>query len=88
MAGNMFKLKKITARKRSLRRGHVWWGACMAGGMCVADTTRYCDTVNERAVHIKLECILVCFLLQISTFNTLAMTATFVIYVMVSIQNA
>ena len=45
--------------------GHAWQGgACVAGG-CVwhahspADTTRYGDTVNERAVRILLECILV-----------------------------
>ena len=43
-------------------RGHAWWGACVAGG-CLActppfppDTTIY---VNERAVRILLECILV-----------------------------
>ena len=54
--------------------GHAWWGVCMAGGMhgggvhcrgaCVAcmpppprtDTTA---TVNDRAVRILLECILV-----------------------------
>ena len=55
--------------------GHAWllWGgACMVapgghlGGVCgcsggghVWDTTRYGDTVNERAVRILLECILV-----------------------------
>ena len=33
--------------------GHVWWGVCMA------DTTTYGDTVNERAVRILRECILV-----------------------------
>ena len=33
--------------------GHAWWGACAGGGACVA------DTVNERAVRILLECILV-----------------------------
>ena len=53
-------------------RGHVWQGsmhgrgamcggggACVALGACMADTTRYSDTVYERAVHILLECILV-----------------------------
>ena len=44
------------------------WGACMVarGGVCVVapgrhvwDTTRYGDMVNERAVRILLECILV-----------------------------
>ena len=36
-------------------------GACMvaAGGGHVWDTTRYGDTINERAVRILLECILV-----------------------------
>ena len=34
----------------------VWWGACVAGG-CAWQILR--DTVNERAVHILLECILV-----------------------------
>ena len=41
-------------------------GACIAGGHawharppCPADTTRYGDTVNERAVRILLECIIV-----------------------------
>ena len=37
-------------------------GVCMValGGGRVWDTTRYRDTVNERAVRILLECILVC----------------------------
>ena len=51
--------------------GHVWllWGGmhgCSKGGACVVaprgrawDTTRYGDTVNEQAVRILLECILV-----------------------------
>ena len=39
--------------------GHVW-----RGGACVADTTRYDDTVNEPAVRILLECILVTLLLD------------------------
>ena len=36
-------------------------GACVVapGGVCAWDTTRYGDTVNERAVRILLECILV-----------------------------
>ena len=53
--------------------GHAWLlgGVCMValGGACVValrghawDTTRYGDTVNERAVRILLECILVIFL--------------------------
>ena len=46
-------------------KGHVWQrrGMCGEGGMakegCVWDTTRYGDTINERAVRILLECILV-----------------------------
>ena len=37
---------------------------CMAKGVCgkgahALDTTRYGDTINERAVRILLECILV-----------------------------
>ena len=59
------------------QRGHVWQGACMAeGGMhgegvylvgvCMVGGHAWQilrDTVNERAVHILLECILVlvCF---------------------------
>ena len=39
-------------------------GACVVapGGGHAWDTTRYGDTVNERAVRILLECILVIFL--------------------------
>ena len=37
-------------------RWHVWQGACMAGGD-VWQILR--DTVNEQAVRIPLECILV-----------------------------
>ena len=55
-------------------RGHVWWGCAWQGGVCgggpawqgvcmvgacMADTMRYGDMVNERAVRILLECILV-----------------------------
>ena len=44
-------------------RGHVWLlpGGCawlLLGG-CAWDTMRYGDTINERAVRILLECILV-----------------------------
>ena len=60
-------------------RGCVWWGACVAGGMhgggaaCYAhpppaNTMRYSDTVNERAVHILLECILVNNIFHIKHF--------------------
>ena len=37
-------------------RGHAW---LLWGGGHAWDTTRYGDTVNERAVRILLECILV-----------------------------
>ena len=43
-------------------RGHVWLlrvGVHFALGGHVWDTTRYGDTINERAVRILLECILV-----------------------------
>ena len=45
--------------------GHAWllWGGmhgCFQGG-CAWDMTRYGDTINERAVRILLECILVSF---------------------------
>ena len=47
--------------------GHVWllWGGCMVapGGGHARDMTRYGDMVNERAVYILLECILVCFVI-------------------------
>ena len=41
--------------------GHVWQrgGLCMANGGHAWDTTTYGDTINERAVRILLECILV-----------------------------
>ena len=43
--------------------GHAWllWGACVVapGGGHAWDMTRYGDTINERAVRILLECILV-----------------------------
>ena len=43
--------------------GHAWllWGTCVVapGGGHVWDTMRYGDTINERAVLILLECILV-----------------------------
>ena len=52
-------------------RGVCGGGVCVAGGVhgrgrawhaCPpADTTRYGDTVNERAIRILLECILVEF---------------------------
>ena len=42
-------------------RGHVWQGACVAGGKAHVPPPRQIlrDTVNERAVRILLECILV-----------------------------
>ena len=36
--------------------GHAW---LLPGGERVWDTTRYRDTINERAIRILLECILV-----------------------------
>ena len=44
--------------------GCAWQGACMMGGICTMHTLpwqilRLWYTVNERAVHILLECILV-----------------------------
>ena len=46
--------------------GHAWQGACVAGGMhdrgCMAGGHAWQiprDTVNERAVRLLLECILV-----------------------------
>ena len=64
-------------------------GVCVAkGGMCgegehvwqrggVWDTTRYGDTINERAVRILLECILVliknCYLLRNEKFVAIIM---------------
>ena len=46
--------------------GHAWQrgvcvvrGACMVKGGCVWDMMRYGDTINEQAVCILLECILV-----------------------------
>ena len=37
----------------------VWWVGMRGGGVCKSDTATYGDTVNERAVRILLECILV-----------------------------
>ena len=59
-------------------RGHVWWGAWMAGGCvwqgmsawqgaCMAGGHVWQilqDMLNERAVHILLECILVVYRLE------------------------
>ena len=43
--------------------GHPWllwgWGACLVASGGVWDMMRYGDTINERAVRILLECILV-----------------------------
>ena len=41
--------------------GHAWllWGVCGCSGGHAWDMMRYGDTVNERAVRILLECILV-----------------------------
>ena len=52
------------------------WGACMVApgghawlllGVCAWDMTRYGDTINEQAVRILLECILVD--LTVSEYN-------------------
>ena len=37
--------------------GHAWWGVCMAGGGHVWQILR--AMINERAVRLLLECILV-----------------------------
>ena len=53
--------------------GHAWllWGGCViAPGGHAWDMTRYGDTVNERAVRILLECILV-----LHSFHRLSPTA-------------
>ena len=46
-------------------RGGAWFlpgGVCMVAlGEVAWDMTRYADTVNERAVRILLECILVAY---------------------------
>ena len=47
---------------RACTGGHAWllWGACVVAlGGHAWDTTAHGDTVNERVVHILLECILV-----------------------------
>ena len=61
-------------------RGHAWQGVGMrGGGVCMArghawharppaDTTTYGDTVNERAVRILLECILVLYNFILNVF--------------------
>ena len=58
-------------------------GACMVKGACMAkggmhgkgghtwDTMRYGDTINERAVRILLECILV-FVMSRTYFNIIS----------------
>ena len=38
---------------------HMWWGVNGRGAYVGGCTTRYGDKVNEQAVHILLECILV-----------------------------
>ena len=51
--------------------GHVWWEACMVAcvvGACMAGGRAWQilrDTVNERAVRIILECILVVYILLV-----------------------
>ena len=50
--------------------GHVWQGACMAGSVCMAGGCVW-HTVNEQAVRILLECILVNFFITILVLSTL-----------------
>ena len=38
---------------------HAWWGACVVGCACMPPQQILRDTVNEWAVGILLECILV-----------------------------
>ena len=55
--------------------GHAWHGACVSHmPPPPADTTRYGDTVNERAVRILLECILILFasLIKVAPMTSLA----------------
>ena len=57
-------------------RGHVWWGACTVGGMCgrgaCVPQQILQDTVNQRAVRILLECILVSILFMAFEFIMLS----------------
>ena len=41
-----------------MAEGHAWWGVCVTGGTYIPQQILR-DTVNERAVGILLECILV-----------------------------
>ena len=65
MAGGVCVAGGVCGGGTCVAGGHAWQGACMVGegsawwGACMADTTRYSDTVNERAIRILLECILV-----------------------------
>ena len=49
------------------KRGGVCGGGCMVG-VCVAGGVRAWHTVNERAVRILLECILVLILMRTLMF--------------------
>ena len=55
--GGMHSRGVCVARGAGVAGG--WWGVCMAGGCPPPQILR--DTVNERAVRILLECILVVF---------------------------
>ena len=57
MAGGMHVWQGCAWRGNVHGRGHAWRGGCVAGG-CVPWQILW-DTVNERAVRILLECILV-----------------------------
>ena len=63
VAGGVHGGRGMYGRGSMHGRGHSWQGACVA---CMhvpppppTDTTKYGDTVNEQAVRILLECILV-----------------------------
>ena len=53
------QFRLITTRLCFYRCLSVHRAGVRGRGACVADTTRYDDAVNERAVRILLECILV-----------------------------
>ena len=61
MAGGHAWQGGVHGRGACMAGGHAWQGVCVAGGVhgggCAWQILR--DTVNERAVCILLECILV-----------------------------
>ena len=74
-AGGMHCGGRMCGRGACVAGVCVWQGACVAGGACMAGVHAWhaCpppwqilrDTVNERAVRILLECILVAFAISI-----------------------